>query len=84
LQDPNARIGQTDGFSAKDIEKLAKMYEDASDPTDENLSNATDESSNHATDENSFNDSDENSPSATRSPFITIIIVTLLVLTPLQ
>ena len=84
MQDPNARIGQMDGFSAKDTEKLAKMYEVSSDNTEENSSTATDESSNYATDENSFNARDKNSASATRSPFITFIIVTLLVLTHLQ
>ena len=65
-----------DGFSAKDIEKLAKMYEVSSDNREENSSNVTNESSNYATDENSSN--------ATRSQYITLIIITLLILTHLQ
>jgi len=52
LQDANATIGQTEGFSEKDIQKLAKMYESSS--------------------------------YATRSQFITLIIISLNVLTHLQ
>jgi len=41
LQDANATIGQRDGFSKKDIEKLEKMYENSYYTTEENSSYAT-------------------------------------------
>jgi len=52
LQDPNATIGQRDGLSGGDIQKLERMYASSS--------------------------------YVTPSQFITLIIVTLLLLTNLQ
>jgi hypothetical protein len=92
LQDPNATIGQRDGFSAKDIEKLEKMYEESSYTTEENSSYSTEETPTYTTEENSSynteenpsNTTEENSSYTPRSQFITLIIITLNVLTHLQ
>ena len=100
LQDPNATIGQRDGFSEKDIQKLEKMYENSSYTTTESSSYTTTESSSYPTTESSsYNTTDnssytttessshnttENSSYATRSQFITLIMITLNVLTHLQ
>ena len=53
LQDPNATIGQRDGFSEKDIQKLEKMYENSSYTTTESSSYPTTESSSYTTTESS-------------------------------
>jgi hypothetical protein len=71
LQDPNATIGQRDGFSAKDIEKLAKMYENLSFVT----TTPSDATTSYATRSPNY---------STRLQFIIIIIITLNVLTHLQ
>jgi hypothetical protein len=51
LQDPKSTIGQIEGFSAIDIEKLEKMYEISSNDTYDNSTYATSENSTKATDE---------------------------------
>jgi hypothetical protein len=57
-RDPNAQIGQMDGFSDKDVERVIRMYENVNVP--------------------------DNSSHATRSHFITFIIITLNICTHLQ
>jgi len=71
LQDPTARIGQLNGFSAKDVERLGRMYENSTmygNLTLRLISNCV-----------------INSSHATRSQFITfIVIITLNICTHLQ
>jgi len=78
-RDPNAEIGQHWGFSARDIERLELMYN-----TTDNSSYTTTETSSPTTTESSSYNTTENSSYATRSQFITLIIITLNVLTHLQ
>ena len=70
LQDPNATIGQRDGFSEKDIQKLEKMYESSSYTTTESSSYTTNESSSYTTTESSsYPTTESSSYTTTESSF---------------
>jgi hypothetical protein len=80
--DPTAEIGQIDGFSAKDIEKVARMYESSTLPANSTLVEISTlfEASNLNLELTCV----KNSSYATRSQLISLIMIILLIFTHLQ
>ena len=82
LQDPHAQIGQIEGFSARDIERVVRMYDDSTLPANSSVDEITilyDASKLYLD-----LTCDKSSSHATRSTYITLIIITLNICTHLQ